>query len=113
MPASRYGVRIQGADVLALTKLDVLSCLERIPVCTAYEVEGRRTERFPTGAELDAARPILEYLPGWRCDLTGCRKPSDLPQSALDYVAYLERAVDCRIRYVSVGAERDACIRMD
>ncbi len=113
VPASRYGVRIQGADVLALTKLDVLSCLERIPVCTAYEVEGRRTERFPTGAELDAARPILEYLPGWRCDLTGCRKPSDLPQSALDYVAYLERAVDCRIRYVSVGAERDACIRMD
>lgn len=108
--ASRYGVRIQGADELALTKLDVLSYLEEIPVCTAYEIEGQRTEDFPTGAPLTKARPVVEYLPGWSCDISGCRRREDLPQAAADYIAYLERAVGCKIRYVSVGAERDAYI---
>ena len=113
IPASRYGVRMQGADCIALTKMDVLSYLERIPVCTAYEVEGRRTQEFPVGTALTCARPVIEYLPGWQQDIGGCRKKEALPKEARDYVAYLEQAVGCRVGYVSVGAEREAYIVME
>ena len=71
--ASRYGVRVQGADEIALTKLDVLSYLDRIPVCTAYEIDGQRTEEFPNGDKLTRAKPVIEYLPGWGCDIGGAR----------------------------------------
>ncbi len=108
--ASRYGVRIQGADELALTKLDVLNYLEKIPVCVAYEVGGRRITEFPTGADLDAAKPVYETLPGWHCDIGSCRKVEDLPREALDYIRFLEEAVGCPIKYVSVGAQREAYI---
>ena len=111
IPASRYGVRVQGCTELALTKLDVLGCLDRVPVCVAYEVDGERTEDFPTGSRLDRAKPIYETVPGFG-DVSGCRKKEDLPQAALDYIAYLEKAVGCPIKYVSVGAERDAYIEM-
>ena len=111
--ASRYGVRVQGADQLALTKMDVLSYLDQIPVCTAYEVNGRITREFPFGDHLAEAKPIVETLPGWHCDISGCRKKEDLPKNALDYIAYLEKAVGCRIRYVSVGPDRDAYIDME
>ena len=109
--ASRYGTRMQGCDVIALTKLDVLSYMECIPVCVAYEIGGRRVERFPSGIdELWAAKPVYEYLPGFHCDISACRRPEDLPGAAMDYIRYIERTVDCPIRYVSVGADRDACI---
>ena len=111
--ASRYGVRVQGADQLALTKMDVLSYLDRIPVCTAYDVNGQITHEFPFGDHLAEARPIVEYLPGWHCDISACRKKEELPQAARDYIAYLEKAVGCPIRYVSVGPDRDAYIDMD
>lgn len=110
VPASRYGVRMQGADELALTKLDVLSYLERIPVCVAYEIDGERTVDFPTGAALDAARPVVEYVEGWNCDISSCRKPEELPRAAQEYVRLLEQFVGCKIRYVSVGAEREAYV---
>ena len=110
VPASRYGVMMQGATELALTKLDVLSYCDKIPVCVAYEVNGKRTEDFPMGTALMNAKPIYEYLPGFRCDISGCRKKEDLPREALDYIRYLEKAVGCPIRTVSVGAERDAYI---
>ena len=109
--ASRYGVRMQGATEIALTKMDVLSYLDKIPVCTAYEVDGARVEDFPTGARLNRAKPVYEYLPGFG-DVSKCRKKDELPQAALDYIAYLENAVGCPIKYVSVGAERDAYIEM-
>lgn len=109
--ASRYGVMAQGATEIALTKLDVLSGMEKVPVCVAYEIDGQRVEDFPTGARLDRAKPIYEYLPGFG-DVSKCRKKEDLPQAALDYIAYLEKAVKCPIKYVSVGAERDAYIEM-
>ena len=109
--ASRYGVMVQGATEIALTKLDVLSGMEKVPVCVAYEVDGKRVEDFPTGARLDRAKPVYEYLPGFG-DVSKCRKKEDLPQTALDYIAYLEKAVNCPIKYVSVGAERDAYIEM-
>ena len=110
--ASRYGVRMQGADEIALTKLDVLSYLDKIPVCVAYQVGDKRTDNFPTGEDLENAKPIYDYLPGWKCDISRCRRVQDLPRAALDYIHYLEKAVGCRITYVSVGAERDQYLVM-
>ena len=109
--ASRYGVYCQGADELALTLLDVLGYMEKIPVVAAYEVRGQRTDRFPMGEALDSAQPVVEYLPGWHCDISGCRSWDELPQQARDYVLWVEKAVGCRVAYISVGPDRDACIR--
>ena len=110
VPASRYGIRIQGATDIALTKLDVLSYLDRIPVCVRYRIGEEETDRFPMGVALHDAKPVYEYLPGWHCDISACRRFEDLPKEAQDYVLYIERATDCHIRYVSVGADRDAYI---
>lgn len=109
--ASRYGVRVQGTNELALTKIDILSYMKQIPICVAYDINGRRTEDFPTGADLDIAKPIFEYVDGWGCDISGCRRWEDLPLAARRYVETLERMVGCPITYVSVGAERDAYIK--
>ena len=112
--ASRYGAKMQGSTCIALTKLDVLSYMEKIPVCVAYEINGRQTTDFPASIdELNAAKPVYEYLPGFRCDIGGCRAKEDLPREALQYIRYIEQAVRCPIRYVSVGAEREAIIKMD
>ena len=111
VPASRYGVQVQGADCIALTKMDVLSYMEQIPVCVAYEVDGVRTTAFPSGDRLERAKPIIEYVPGFG-DVSGCRKVEDLPQAALDYIRYIEKAVGCPIQYVSVGAGRDEYVKM-
>ncbi len=110
--ASRYGILMQGADDIALTKLDVLSYLDEIPVCVAYEVDGKRTERFPQGEALKNAKPVYEYKKGWKCDISSCRKWSDLPKEAQDYVTYIEKATNCKIRYVSVGADRESYIQL-
>lgn len=106
--ASRYGAACQGADELALTLLDVLDYMERIPVVEAYEVGGEVTARFPMGGALAAAKPVVKYLPGWKCGISACRSWAALPAPAREYVEYLERAVGRPIRYISVGAERDA-----
>lgn len=111
--ASRYGTLMQGCSYIALTKLDVLSYLKEIPVCTAYELDGRKTGYFPSDIdELNAARPVYEYLPGFHCDISDCRRPEDLPRAAMDYIRYIEKAINCPIRYVSVGPERDAYITL-
>ncbi len=111
--ASRYGAQMQGCTYIALTKLDVLSYLKQIPVCVAYELDGKRIDTFPSDIdELNAAKPIYEDFPGFACDISACRKPEDLPQAALDYIRFIEKAVGCPIKYVSVGAERDAYITM-
>ena len=111
--ASKYGCRVQGADEIAFTKLDILSYMDKIPVCVAYDIDGRLTTDFPVGEALNIAKPVYEYLPGWKCDISGCRKVSDLPKEALDYILWCEKAVGCKIRYVSVGAEREAYIDMN
>ena len=110
--ASRYGVLVQGATEIALTKLDVLSYMDKIPVCVAYEIDGERTTDFPLGDRLDRAKPVIEYLEGFKTDISGCRKQEDLPKAALDYVKYVEKAIGCRIKYVSVGPSRDQYIVM-
>jgi len=112
IPASRYGVETQGASEIALTKLDVLSYMEKIPVCTAYEIDGVKTEQFPSGDRLTKAKPVIEYLDGFKTDVSKCRKPSDLPEAALKYIRYIEKAVGCPISYVSVGAGRDEYLKM-
>lgn len=111
--ASRYGVMVQGADELALTKLDVLSYLKWIPVCVGYEVQGRKLDTFPQGEALIQAKPILEMVKGWNCDISGVRSAGQLPREAMDYIKTLEKLVGCPIRLVSVGAQRDAYIRME
>ena len=108
--ASRYGVRVQGATELALTKLDVLSGYGDIPVCTHYEADGKITDSFPSGGALERAKPVYEYLPGFEGDISGCREFSELPEAARDYVKFCEDAVGCRIKYVSVGAGREQII---
>lgn len=112
VPASRYGVKVQGADAIALTKLDVLSYLDKIPVCVAYDVDGVKTTVFPTGEKLNRAKPVIEYVDGFG-DVSKCRNKSELPENAKKYIEYLENAVGCHIRYVSVGAGRDEYIDMD
>ena len=108
--ATRYGVQVQGATALALTKLDVLSYLQTIPVCTQYELAGSVTDEFPFPAALAEAKPVYTELEGWGCDISGIRRWEDLPAAARRYVDEVEARVNCPIRYVSVGPERDAII---
>ncbi len=110
--ASRYGVQMQGATELALTKLDVLSGWEKIPVCTGYEVDGKVIHTFPVETVLERCKPVYEYVEGFSGDISGCRKFEDLPEAARNYVRYLENAVGCRIGWVSVGAGREEYIRL-
>ena len=108
--ATRYGALCQGTTQIALTKLDVLSYLDEIPVCARYEVNGAETDEFPFPALLDDAKPVWKSLPGWKCDISGARSWDALPREAKDYVLFIEEAVGCPITYVSVGPERDAII---
>ena len=108
--ATRYGVEVQGATNIALTKLDILSYMNEVPVCAAYEIDGEITHEFPFPAVLERAKPVMEYLPGWGCDISGVRTWADMPQAARDYVEYVEQAIGCHIGYVSVGAERESLI---
>ena len=108
--ATRYGVEVQAATEIALTKLDVLSYMDKIPVCTHYKLNGEIIDRFPFPSALKDAEPVIEYFEGWKCDITGVRKWDDLPKAAQAYVEYIEKTIECRISYVSVGAERDSII---
>ena len=108
--ATRYGTKLQGATALALTKMDVLSYLDEIPVCVAYKLRGETIDRFPYTPDLYDCEPVYETLPGWKCDISGARRFEDLPKAAQDYVKFIESRVGCPIAYVSVGAERDALI---
>lgn len=113
IPASKYGILMQGADEIALTKLDVLSYLDRIPVCVKYDVYGTLTDVFPVGDALTDAKPVYEYLDGWKTDISGCRSFAELPENAQKYVKYIEKMTECKIKYVSVGAGRDEYFVMD
>lgn len=108
--ATNYGLTLQGATKVALTKLDTISYMERIPVCVAYEIDGKRVENFPMTPYLANAKPVIEYLPGWQEDISGVRYFDQLPENAKKYVLYLEQQLGVPFAYVSVGAERDAII---
>ena len=108
--ATRYGVQVQDATEIALTKLDVLSYLDKIPVCVRYSVNGQETDDFPFPTLLDEAQPVIEYMDGWKCDISGVRTWDDLPAEAREYVTFIEKAIGCPITYVSVGPERDSIV---
>ena len=110
--ASSYGIRMQGADEIALTKLDVLSFMKEIEVCVAYEKDGKITTEFPFPQELDLYKPVYKTLKGWNKDISACRKVEDLPKEAIEYIEFLEKSLGTKIKYVSVGAEREAYIKL-
>lgn len=109
--ATRYGVAMQGATEVALTKIDILSYMEQIPVCVQYELNGVRTDDFPFPAAIAEAKPVIEYMPGWQTDVSGCRTFEELPKAAQDYILYIEKNIGCPITNISVGAARDEIIR--
>ena len=108
--ASRYGCRMQGATDVAFTVLDVLGYLDEIPVCTGYEINGKVTTDFPTTALLEKAKPVLEKLPGWKCDIRGIRKYEDLPENCKKYIEFVEEHIGFPITMVSNGPGRDDII---
>ncbi|MDF2939073.1 MAG: adenylosuccinate synthetase [Paenibacillaceae bacterium] len=110
--ATRYGCLIQGATGAALTNLDVLGYLDQIPVCTAYRLEnGEVTEEFPVTARLTGATPVLQQLPGWKCDISTVTRYEDLPEEAKQYVSFVEKAIGVPVTMVSVGPRREQLIR--
>ena len=109
--ATRYGVAMQGATEVALTKIDILSYMEQIPICVQYELNGVKTDDFPFPAAIGEAKPVIEYMPGWQCDVSKCRTFDELPKAAQDYILYIEKNIGCRISNISVGAARDEIIR--
>ncbi len=108
--ATRYGVQMQSATNIALTKLDVLSYMDKIPVCTRYEINGTETDEFPFPTLQNIAKPVIEYMDGWMCDISKITEWDKLPTAAQRYVEYVEQAIGCHIGYVSVGPERDSII---
>ena len=110
-PIARYAVRVNGLTDFFLTKLDVLTGWEKIPVCVAYEIDGKRVEELPASqTDFHHAKPIYEYLAGWTEDISGARKLSDLPKNAQDYVAFLEKISGAPMSAIGVGPGRDQTI---
>jgi len=110
-PIARYATRVNGLTDIFLTKLDVLTGIERIPVCVAYDIEGQRITELPmTQTDFHHARPVYEELPGWTEDISGARSIEDLPPNAQAYVRYLEELSGAPISAIGVGQDRDATI---
>lgn len=108
---ARYASRVNSLTDIVLTKLDVLTGLEQIPVCVAYEIDGQRVEDMPENqSDMHHAKPIYEYFPGWKESITDCREFTDLPQNAQDYVLKLEELSGCRISAIGVGPDREQTI---
>jgi adenylosuccinate synthase len=108
---ARYAARVNGITDYFLTKLDVLSGLDTVPICVAYEVDGRRVDDMPmTQTDLHHAIPVYEELPGWWEDISECRGYDDLPPKARDYVEYLEQLSGARVSAIGVGPRRDQTI---
>ena len=111
VPIARYAGRVNGVTDLVLTKLDVLSAWEQIPVCVAYDVDGERTTELPmTQTGFHHAKPVYEYLPGWGTDISGARTLTDLPANARAYVDFLEERSGTRISAIGVGPEREQTV---
>ena len=105
--ATRYGCQVQGATHLVLTNLDVLGYLNEIPVCVAYETDGKRRYHFPNITRLENSKPILETLPGWNSDISHIRNYDDLPENCKHYVDEIERMINVPITLVSNGPKRE------
>jgi len=113
-PIARYATRINGLTDIFLTKLDVLTGWEKIPVCVAYDIDGKRSEELPmTQTEFHHAKPIYEMLPGWSEDISGAKTLEDLPANARSYIKYLEEISGTPISAVGVGQDRNATISIN
>jgi adenylosuccinate synthase len=108
---ARYATRVNGITDYFLTKLDVLSSLETVPVCVGYRIDGAQTSEMPmTQSELHRAEPIYEELPGWWEDISDARQFDDLPAKARDYVLRLEELAGAHVSCIGVGPGRDQTI---
>ena len=109
LPAVRYAVAVNGLDGLALTKLDVLTGLDEVAVCVAYDTPNGRTTELPID-ELEHAKPVLKTFKGWKEELASARKMDDLPATAREYLAFIEKELGCPLVLVSTGPRRDETI---
>ena len=107
--ASRYGLACQGADKIALTKLDVLSSMKEIPVITGYKLDGVEVPAFDPLSDLDRVEPVVTMLPGWEQDISGCTRWDELPEAAKNYVQFLEKQLDHEIQFPPVPSARSSC----
>ena len=108
---ARYAVKVNGLTDIALTKLDVLGCMDTIKICTAYEADGKVYDYVPNQqTAFHHAKPIYEEMPGWKCDISNCRSYEELPQAAKDYVEHLEELCGAPISIITVGPDRDQTI---
>lgn len=105
--AARYGCMVQGATDVAFTVLDALGYLDEIPVCVAYELDGKQIDYFPPTAQLKRCKPVLEKLPGWKCDIKGIKRYEDLPENARKYVEFAEKYLGVPVTMVSNGPARE------
>ena len=111
MVGLRYSMALNGVDAIALTKLDVLSGLSQIKVCSGYELDGKRLEGFPTSPRiLDEVAPVYETLPGWEEDIAGCTSFGSLPKEAQGFVEYIEKDLGVPIKLIGVGQDRSQTI---
>lgn len=109
--ATRYGCRMQGATEVALTVIDVLGYLDEIPICVGYEIDGKVTKDFPVTYKLEKAKPVLETMPGWKCDIRGIKKYEDLPENCRKYIERIEKEIEVPVTMVSNGPGRHEIIR--
>ena len=109
--ATRYGVKIQAATEIALTKLDILSGMDEIPICVRYKYKDQEFEDMPFPTILGECEPVYEMVKGWKCDISGIRNWWDLPEEAQNYVKRIEEAARVVIKWISVGPERHSIIR--
>ena len=108
--ASRYGCQVQGATDVAFTVLDALGYLDEIPVCVAYELDGKRIDEFPVTSKLKHCKPIYQVLPGWKCDIRGIRKYEDLPENCRKYIEFAEKGIGVPFTMISNGPAREDII---
>ena len=108
--ASKYGCRLQGTTDVAFTVLDVLGYLDEIPVCVAYDVEGKETTDFPVTHLLEKAKPVIKKLPGWKCDIRGIKNYDELPENCRKYIEFIEEQIGYPITMVSNGPGREDII---
>ena len=108
--ATRYGCMVQGATDVVMSLVDVLGYLDKIPVCTAYEIDGKIIKDFPTTMELNKAKPIYEYLEGWKCDISNIKKYEDLPENAKKYIEFIEKEIGYPITMIGNGPKREDII---
>ncbi|MDO4743323.1 MAG: adenylosuccinate synthase [bacterium] len=108
--ATRYGCEVQGTTQVVFTVIDALGYLDEIPVCVGYEIDGKVTKEFPVTPLLEKAKPVLEVLPGWKCDVSGIRKYEELPQNCRNYIEFVEKEIGFPITMVSNGPAREDII---